>query len=98
MSVAATIINHPNPERIQTVMSKNMCPTKKHRHRDHREAVEALHSAKNSAKYQLEIYGETQRQECRTYRCKLCKGWHTTSQPQKNKQVNVANPKKAVSR
>lgn len=110
MSVGHTIIRNSFTERIYAIMSKkynqlgnlhhskakNQCPSKKQRLRDHREAVDALHSSKNSAKRQLELYGETNRNECRTYRCKLCKGWHTTSQEQRSLPT-TPNPKKAVS-
>lgn len=52
----------------------------KHRFRDHREAIEALHRASN-ARQRASARGESSaRREIRGYRCKTCHGWHLTSQ------------------
>jgi hypothetical protein len=58
------------------------CRCGKLRFRDKTEAVDALHSVRNKAKRSVEDTGTTYRQECRTYRCGLCQGWHLTSQQQ----------------
>ena len=56
------------------------CASKKVRFRDHEQAVEALHRAANHRHF-AELDGtNTRRQECRVYECKLCKGFHLTSQ------------------
>ncbi|MGA4507263.1 hypothetical protein ACQB6R_06065 [Propionibacteriaceae bacterium G1746] len=55
--------------------------TGKRRFRDHREAVQALHAARNSRKTAAELGQGSSRQECRSYACKACRGWHLTSLP-----------------
>ena len=55
------------------------CSCGKVRFRDHEQAIDALHRIYNSAKSALEEYGTTHRQECRSYQCGLCFGWHLTS-------------------
>ena len=53
------------------------CPvSKKVRFRDHREAVQALHSAARAREFSC---GESRRAECRAYACPACRGWHLTS-------------------
>lgn len=53
------------------------CPaSKKVRFRDHREAVQALHSAVRAREFSD---GDTRRAECRAYACPACHGWHLTS-------------------
>lgn len=56
-----------------------ICPvSRKIRFRDHAEAVQALHAAQVARVFSS---GNTQRQECRSYACMACQGWHLTSQP-----------------
>ena len=55
----------------------------KHRFRDHREAIEALHRAGNSRKCASERGVASPRREVRSYLCKSCHGWHLTSQGQR---------------
>ena len=57
------------------------CPVAgKRRFRDHREAIDALHSVLNLRQRQVESVGFSRRQEKRVYLCHLCTGWHLTSQ------------------
>lgn len=57
------------------------CPRSgKVRFRDHREAVDALQTAMNSrSRAEFAGFG-SRRNECRTYECNMCHGWHLTSQ------------------
>jgi hypothetical protein len=55
------------------------CPSGKVRFKDHNHAVSALHKAKNQRTIAQENQVETSRKECRSYKCKLCKGFHLTS-------------------
>ncbi len=55
------------------------CPTGKVRFKDHDHAVTALHKAANYRKDAAVHEGYTKRNECRTYKCKECKGFHLTS-------------------
>lgn len=55
------------------------CPTGKNRMKDHKQAVHNLHKAKGAGRIELENNGSTNRQECRTYFCGMCKGHHLTS-------------------
>ncbi len=55
------------------------CPTGKVRFKDHDHAVSALHKAKNNRTNARIEKGETKRQECRSYKCNACKGFHLTS-------------------
>lgn len=57
----------------------NKCPSGKWRAKDHKAAVRKLHGAKNAGKFELDMNGHTNRQECRTYFCVDCKGHHLTS-------------------
>lgn len=53
------------------------CPiTRKVRFRDHDEAIQALHAAEVARVFSA---GHTNRQECRSYACSACRGWHLTS-------------------
>lgn len=56
------------------------CPsTGKRRYRDRRQAQDALEGLKWAGALAGQWGQETQRRECRAYRCPDCKGWHTTS-------------------
>lgn len=57
------------------------CESGKVRFKDHRQAVEALHSTQNHSANQIQKFGDTRRREVRSYSCPICKGWHLTSQP-----------------
>lgn len=59
--------------------SDRTCPTGKVRFKDHAHAVAVLHASKNRRKVAEELNLETDRNECRTYPCKACKGFHLTS-------------------
>ena len=68
------------------------CPTKKHRFRDHLEAVRALHHAGTTRKF-AELDGRSsRRREQRAYKCTLCRGFHLTSQPERHVQSNAQQP------
>lgn len=54
--------------------------TGKVRFPDHDLAVEVLHDAANRRRRWADAGTESRRQECRTYECDGCKGWHLTSQ------------------
>ena len=58
-----------------------LCPSGKVRLRDHLQAVQALHRAQNSAKWQVEDFGATRRLEQRAYYCAQCRGHHLSSKP-----------------
>lgn len=59
---------------------RKLCePTGKRRFRDHREAVDALHTASNIRAFAAEFGQISTRQEVRSYPCKQCRGWHLTS-------------------
>ena len=58
---------------------KGKCPTGKLRLKDHKDAVRSLHKAQSAGQIEQENNGVTNRQECRTYFCGMCKGHHLTS-------------------
>ena len=64
-------------------MSKRLhlsrCRCGKVRFRDKREALRILHRIQLISTCQIADTGYTQRQECRTYSCAMCKGFHLTS-------------------
>ena len=67
--------SHHNPKLAR-------CPKAgKRRFRDQHEAVRALHRAAVARQYAAADESETNRHECRAYRCPSCRGWHLTSQP-----------------
>jgi hypothetical protein len=55
------------------------CPTGKNRMKDHKQAVHPCTRQRELAESKLENNGSTNRQECRTYFCGMCKGHHLTS-------------------
>lgn len=57
------------------------CLCGKVRFRDKKEAIQALHHIQLVSRYQRLVSGTTKRQECRTYSCEICNGYHLTSQP-----------------
>jgi hypothetical protein len=65
------------------------CPVSgKVRFRDKREAVRALYASHNARQRAVEYAVESGRRECRTYYCDGCKGWHTTSQENRPRQLS----------
>ena len=65
------------PRRGRVRARLGSCPiTRKVRFRDHAEAVAALHAAEVARVFSA---GQTNRQECRSYACNACHGWHLTS-------------------
>lgn len=59
---------------------KRDCATNKVRFRDHEDAVRFLHGAAN-ARQRAEYDGaETTHRAVRTYDCRICHGFHVTSQ------------------
>lgn len=65
------------PRRGRVRAQLGTCPiTRKVRFRDHAEAVAALHAAQVARVFSA---GQTNRQECRSYACNACHGWHLTS-------------------
>lgn len=65
------------------------CPASgKVRFRDQREAVRALQSCNNARLRAAEFGAESRRRECRTYYCDDCRGWHTTSQENRPRQLS----------
>lgn len=56
------------------------CPTNKKRLKDHKQAVHSLHRASSAGQIEIVNNGSTNRKECRTYFCAMCKGHHLTSQ------------------
>ena len=65
------------PRRGRVRAHLGTCPiTRKVRFRDHDEAVAALHAAEVARVFSA---GQTNRQECRSYACNACHGWHLTS-------------------
>lgn len=64
------------------------CASKKVRYRDHKEATRFLHIIENQRRDHLEIDGVTRRNESRSYLCPECRGWHTTSQPERSNFKN----------
>lgn len=66
-------------------MKKNQKPQpklacRKHRFKDHKQAVAALHSAANRRQMAQYEGFETRRNEVRSYKCSRCSGFHITSQ------------------
>lgn len=55
------------------------CPTGKRRFKDHRQAVDVLHSAQTARFFAAANDTSTRRAEVRTYRCTKCRGFHLTS-------------------
>lgn len=71
----------PQRPKVRRLPEPDTCPvTHKDRWPDKRAAVEVLHRAQVSRRRAEEAGLTSRRQECRTYRCPFCAGWHTTSQ------------------
>ena len=65
-------------------MGRRACPTTgKVRFFDHKDAVRALHVIMGKSGH-----GSDKRRERRSYECPFCKGWHLTSQPDKQGLVD----------
>lgn len=64
---------------VQLAKLRHKCVTGKVRFRDRREAIDALHRTQLHAMQQIEVFGTTQRNETRCYRCPSCRGVHLTS-------------------
>ncbi len=74
------------------------CPASgKVRFRDQREAVRALQSCDNARQRAAELRAESRRRECRTYYCDDCRGWHTTSQETRPRQLSFGVPRDIAS-
>ncbi len=67
------------PGRKPAKATSRKCPSGKVRLKDHKQAVHSLHRARGAGFIELENNGSTNRQECRTYFCGMCKGHHLTS-------------------
>lgn len=73
------------------------CPASdKTRYRDQREAVRALHSCVNARHRAADRGTESRRNECRTYYCDDCHGWHTTSQADWTPQLSFDPARRVV--
>jgi len=60
--------------------SRRKCKTGKVRYRVHKGAVRALHRIEGARQRALDAGLKTRRYECRAYECRMCIGWHLTSQ------------------
>lgn len=65
-------------------MGRRSCPTTgKVRFFDHKDAVSALHRIQSKVGFAAE-----KRKERRSHECPFCRGWHLTSQPDKDGLVD----------
>ena len=82
--IAPAAASHkPQRRRGDHTIRKHACPvcpeSGKIRYRDHKQAGDALRSAKWRRRIDDLVGVDSRRNEARAYKCADCKGWHTTS-------------------